>query len=69
MACTLPRDLGQGECHRDPQWNLLSIFIHDLEEVKECTLSRFADDTTLEGTVKILEGRTAIQMDQDKMEE
>lgn len=48
---------------------LLNILIHDLEEVKECTLSRFADDTKLEGTVQTLEGRTAIQMDQVKMEE
>ena len=52
-----------------PEPVLLNTFMHDLEEVKDCTLSRFADDTKLEGTVKSLEGRTAIQMDQDKMEE
>ena len=46
----------------------MNIFVSDIGNGIECTLSEFVDDTKMCGAVNVLEGRDDIQRDLDRLE-
>ncbi|KAJ7401679.1 rna-directed dna polymerase from mobile element jockey-like [Pitangus sulphuratus] len=53
----------------DIEPNTVNNFTGDLDDGIKCSLVKFADDTKLSGVVDILEGRTSLREDLDRLKE